>query len=88
MIEAKRWNVVIAIDEHDGRTRATARLNTRDGERLVGTGLARLNPADHDVPGIGDELAVARALAELTNHLLAAAAADIGQNVHDRGMRI
>ena len=79
MLEAKRWNIVINIDEHEGRTRAVARLQTQDGER-VGVGLARLNPADRDVPEIGDELAVARALADLGNRLLVATAADVGEN--------
>jgi hypothetical protein len=85
MMQAKRWNVIIDIDEHDGHTRAVAHLHTRDGERLVGIGLARLNPADRDVPEIGDELATARALSELSHHLLCAAAADIGENTRERG---
>jgi hypothetical protein len=83
VIAAKRWNVVISIDEHDGRTRAVARLHTRDGER-VGVGIAHLDPADRDVPEIGDELAVARALADLSNHLFACTAADIGENTGER----
>ena len=78
MNEAKRWTVDIDIDEHDGRTRAVARLHTRDTESLVGVGLARLDPADRDVPEIGDELAAARALSELAHRLLSAAADDIG----------
>ena len=57
MYEAKRWTVTIDIDEHDGRTRAVARLQARDTDSLVGVGLARLNPADRNVPEIGDELA-------------------------------
>jgi hypothetical protein len=85
--EAKRWNIAINIDEHEGRTRAKARLQTRDGER-VGVGTARLNPADHDVPEIGDELAVARALTDLGDQLLAAAAADIGENTHERDVHV
>jgi hypothetical protein len=82
MNEAKRWTVVIDIDEHDGETRAVARLHTRDTDRLVGVGLARLNPADRDVPEIGDELAAARALSELGHHLLSAAADDIEAMTH------
>src|SRR5690348_6037568 len=62
ILAAKRWTVTIEIDEHDGRTRARARLHTEDCDRLVGVGLARLNPTDQDVPEIGDELAAARAL--------------------------
>lgn len=87
MIEAKHWNVGIVIDEHDGHTRATARLHTRDGDRWVGIGQARVSPADRDVPEIGDELAVARALADLAQHLLAATAADVGENTRDHAGR-
>ncbi|MFR9802350.1 DUF1876 domain-containing protein [Pseudonocardia sp. RS010] len=75
--EAKRWTVAIDIDEHDGRTRAVARLHTRDADSVVGVGLARLNPTDRDVPEIGDELAVARALSELGHRLLEIAAEDL-----------
>jgi hypothetical protein len=79
--ETKHWTVSVDIDEHDGRTRATARLQTRDTDRLVGIGTARLNPADRDVPEIGDELATARALSELSHRLLDVATADIEQAV-------
>jgi hypothetical protein len=88
MIEAKRWIVVITIDEHDGNTKAVAHLRTRDSDRLVGVGLARCNPADNDVPEIGDELAVARALIDLGNRLLSAAASDIGENTRESDVRI
>ena len=30
MIASKRWTVEIHIDEHEGRTRALARLHNRD----------------------------------------------------------
>ena len=83
MNETKHWTVEIEIDEHDGRTRAVAALGSRDGNRLVGVGLARLNPADRDVPDIGDELAVARALSELAHNLLEVAAGDIEQVTHE-----
>lgn len=46
------------------------------------SGLARLNPADRDVPEIGDELAVARALSDLGHQLLDTAAGDIEQITH------
>jgi hypothetical protein len=78
----KQWHVVINIDEHDNRTRAVARLRTQDTDKLVGVGLARLNPADQNVPEIGDELAAARALSELSHNLLDAAATDIEQITH------
>jgi hypothetical protein len=79
MVDVKTWTVQIEIDEHEDRTRAVARLHIGDTESLVGVGLARLNPADRDVPEIGDELATARALSELSHRLLDAAAQDIEQ---------
>lgn len=74
---SKTWSVQIDLGEHDGMTRAVARLRTGDRTSLTGTGAARLNPADRDVPEIGDELAAARALSELAHALLDAAADDI-----------
>ncbi|WP_238008530.1 DUF1876 domain-containing protein [Dactylosporangium sp. AC04546] len=91
MTEVKRWTVSVFVGEHDGRTYAEARLHAGDKPRLTqlaGTGLARLNPVDTDIPAIGDELAVARALSELGHQLLLAAASDIrataGRPVHLR----
>ena len=77
----KRWNITIEIDEQEGRTRATARLEAGATE-LTGVGTARLSPEDRDVPQIGDELAVARALSELSHQLLDATAADIERITH------
>lgn len=82
MTEAKRWTVDIQIDEHEDRTRARARLHNRDETGLVGVGLARLNPADSNVPEIGDELAVARALSDLAHQLLEATVTDIEAITH------
>jgi len=77
--EVETWSVTIDIGEHDGRTRAVARLRTRDTERVSGVGFARLAPADEDVPEIGAEIAAARALADLSRHLLGVATADVEQ---------
>ena len=77
MDEVMTWNVTIDIGEHDGRTRAVAHLRTRDTERMVGVGFARLAPTDRDVPEIGAEIAAARALAELSRRLLGAATDDV-----------
>jgi hypothetical protein len=82
MLDSKHWNVVVDIDEHEGRTRAVARLQADDMEQMVGVGTARLNPEDRDVPQIGDELATARALSELSHRLLHAAAEDIEGITH------
>ncbi|WP_309111144.1 DUF1876 domain-containing protein [Saccharothrix sp.] len=83
MNTAKTWHVEIQLDEHDGRTRAKATLATRDGGHLTGVGLARLNPADTNVPEIGDELAAARALSDLAHALLNATADDIEALTHE-----
>jgi hypothetical protein len=80
---SKTWSVQIDLGEHDGKTRAVARLHTGDRTSLTGTGLARLNPADPDVPEIGDELASARALSQLAHALLEAAAEDISGVLHE-----
>ncbi|MGF1662473.1 MAG: DUF1876 domain-containing protein [Kineosporiaceae bacterium] len=82
-MDATRWNVDILITEHDGRTKAEARLRTRDDTHLTGVGLARLSPTDRDVPEIGDELATARALSDLAHRLLDAAATDIEAVTHE-----
>jgi Domain of unknown function (DUF1876) len=84
MTVSNRWSVDIVIDEHDDQrlTRADARLHTHHDADLVGTGTARRNPGDREVPEIGDEVAVARALFDLGHQLLEAAAADIERVTH------
>jgi len=79
---SKSWTVQVDIGEHDGMTRAIAQLHTGDRTSLTGTGSARLNPADPDVPEIGDELAVSRALSQLAHVLLDAAAEDMSAVLH------
>jgi len=79
MDAVKTWTVRIDIGEHEGRTRAVAHLRTRDTDELVGVGFARLNPADRDVPEIGDEIAAARALTDLGHRLLRTATEDLEQ---------
>lgn len=80
----KRWTVDIYIDEHedDRRTRFEARLHTGDDTHLVGVGTAKRNPDDREVSEIGDELATARALSELSHLLLQAAADDVEAITH------
>ena len=79
MDTVKTWTVRIEIGEHEGRTRAVARLHTGDTEHTVGVGFARLNPRDRDVPEIGDEIAAARMLSDLGHHLLRFADEDVEQ---------
>jgi hypothetical protein len=80
---ARQWSVQIFVGEADGRTYAEAALCDDIGNRVRGTGHAQLNPADHDVPEIGDEIAVARALQDLSRRLLKVAADDVESLTHE-----
>ena len=82
MSATKTWRVDIFIGERDQKTHAEARLIPAHEVTLTGTGVARLNPVDRDVPEIGDELAVARALSDLAHQLLHAAVEDIEGVTH------
>lgn len=82
MIHTKQWEIEVYIDEHDAVTRAEVRLHNPDKTGLVGVGTARCHPDDAVVPEIGDELAVARALADLTHQLMDACARDIETITH------
>ncbi|WP_332668053.1 dsRBD fold-containing protein [Aeromicrobium sp.] len=83
-LTAKEWSVRIFISEHDGSTRAEARLDTGAGTGLTGTGSARLSPQDDDVPEIGDEIAAARALADLAKQLQQTADQDVEEAGHSQ----
>jgi hypothetical protein len=80
--QAKRWTIEIFIDEHDGKTRAKARLQTKGAKPITGVGLARCSPVDRDIPEIGDELATARALSDLSHKLFDATVDDIEAVTH------
>ena len=84
MIHTRTWTVEITINEHDDerRTWAEAVLHTDARPALRGCGEARRRPADREVPEIGDELATARALADLAYQLLDVTAGDIEQFTH------
>lgn len=76
MSQARMWNVDIAFTEDGDHTRADALLDV-DGMHHHGWGRARRNPADPDVPKVGEEIAAARALEDLARHLLGEAEQDI-----------
>ena len=82
------WTVSISFHEDDDTTRADALLE-QAGFDLEGSGRARRNPVDPDVPMIGEEVAAARALTDLAHHLLERAAHTIesweGRPVHLHG---
>ena len=80
----RRWSVQIYVGEEDGRTYAEAALVDDIGNRTRGTGRAQVAPTDHDVPAIGDEIAVARALNDLSRRLLGVAEDDVAALTHER----
>ena len=67
------WTVEIEFTEDEDKTRADAVLRGAPAD-LRGWGRARRNPTDPDMPSIGEEVAAARALADLSHHLLDQAA--------------
>ena len=77
MRAVKEWRVDLILGEDNGRTYAEARLVTEIGDRLIGVGNAHVSPDDYDIPEIGDEIAVARALRDLGTRLLDTASNDI-----------
>jgi hypothetical protein len=64
--------VDVTITEADDECRATASVDTSRG-RLRAEGIARRNPADPQIPMIGEELALGRALESLGEQLISAA---------------
>jgi hypothetical protein len=77
----KVWHLDATVEEHERRTRAKVRLSWR-GNKLVGVGLARLDPADEPVVAIGDELALARALSDLACQLFELTVNDVEASTH------
>jgi hypothetical protein len=73
MSEQRIWNIEVVFTEDEDRTRADAMLMLGD-LRLHGWGRSRRNPSDPDVPKIGEEIAAARALSDLSHQLLHVAA--------------
>ena len=70
------WTVEITFSEDEDKTRADAIL-TGSSNGLEGWGRARRNRADPEMPAVGEEIAAARALSDLSHHLLEQAAHNI-----------
>ena len=66
------WHVELTFAEDERRTRADAVLDIRN-RRFHGWGQAKRAPGDPSVPVVGEELAAARALSDLSHQLLQAA---------------
>jgi hypothetical protein len=79
--ETKVWIVEVVIEETpDGHTEAKALLGVGTDRQFGGWGRARRNPADPEMPRVGEELAAARALSDLAHHLVEEAAHTIEQH--------
>lgn len=71
------WTVTVQVYEHGDDTSARAVLHAGAASDLVGRGTTHRNPHDPAVAEIGDEVAVARALHQLADSLLAVAYDDM-----------
>lgn len=69
-------HIDLEVVEDDDECRATATLATSKGQ-MEAVGMARRNPVDPQVPIVGEELAIGRALTELGARLVAAAGPDL-----------
>jgi hypothetical protein len=80
----RSWHVDVDVFEMGDHTAAHAVLRAEAARNLDASGEARRNPADVEVPEIGDEIAVARAVRHLSDRLFEAASSDIaGIEGHD-----
>jgi len=70
------WKLEIRFTEDDRTTRADVVLDAGD-DHHHGWGRAKRDPADPDVPIIGERIAAGRALIRLAHQLLGAAENDI-----------
>ncbi|GAA4829457.1 DUF1876 domain-containing protein [Saccharopolyspora rosea] len=84
MNETRQISLNMQVVEAGAKTTADVGFTTSSGMALHGHGTARRHPDDPDVPQIGDEIAVARALFELAHKLLDTAAHEIGERMHRR----
>jgi uncharacterized protein DUF1876 len=75
------WTIDLRIEEDGVRTVAVATLRAGD-RRLQGRGTARRNPLDPDLPRVGEDLAVSRALSHLAHELLSDAATNLEAATH------
>lgn len=79
-MHTRTWHLHVDLFEQEETTRAEVVLRTDAGTELRDIGTARLRPGDRNVPEIGDELAVCRALFGLAHQLLDASIGDIDAN--------
>ncbi len=79
-----RWSMEVFVAEIDGETDAEVRITKIDNRNFSGRGKAKLNPADRNVAMIGEEIAIARALADLSHKLIHSAAIGVETMTHEK----
>ena len=79
MNQTRTLPLQVHLVEREAHTVADVTITLESGVELRGHGEAHRNPRDADVPEIGDELATARALSELSHRLVETAADNIGR---------
>ncbi|MDR7300667.1 DUF1876 domain-containing protein [Haloactinomyces albus] len=84
MHDTRTLTLNMEVVESEMKTTADATMATGSGRIVHGHGTARRHPDDPDIPQIGDEIAAARALSELSHKLLDTAAQEIGERQHSR----
>lgn len=82
MNQTRTWDLHVHIVEKERETIADLLLRTDTGDTVAGRGAAHRNPQDADMPKVGDELAVSRAMSQLAHKLLDTAAMRIGEAEH------
>lgn len=79
-MHTRNWHIEVVMFEQADKTHAEAILRTDVGTEIRHKGTAHRRPGDRDVPEIGDELAVCRALTGLAHDLLEATILDVEAN--------
>lgn len=72
----------VILEEDESHTDAVVHLTLKD-RGFKGEGRARRNPVDPNIPLVGEELALARALADLSHHLITEAADNLEASIHE-----
>jgi hypothetical protein len=78
----RTWQIEVQLYESDRGCTAHAVLRSGEAPPLHGDGQAHRREGEPNVPEIGDEIAAARALHHLADHLLATASSDLSTALH------
>jgi hypothetical protein len=78
-VHSKTWRVDIVAYEGQHATSAQAVLHGEVRDGMTGIGVARRRPGDVDLPLVGDEVALGRALRRRSDVLLKAAAEELSE---------